>query len=528
MTFMFEMLGGAVRRLAALDAEAFRIFWFTLQIGLVGTLLGVLAALPLAWWIFGLSPRWKTPVLIAFQMLLSVPTVIVGTLVYLVISRRGPLGALEMMFTPSGIVIGEVMLIVPLVTVFLHSSLAQIPGGLVETARNLGYRGMSLLRLLVRECRAGVGVAFAVGFGRVVSEVGVAMILGGNIKGYTRTLTTAIALETAKGDTELALALGMLLLAVALGNALLVQAIQMAAGRRASPEVDAGEPSAVPAVLLASLPEETGTVPEIAPIELQGVTLTFADRDLFRGLSASLPLTGGVALSGPSGSGKTTLLRMVAGLVPPAAGRVGLGGRRAVLVSQRPFLFHGTVVDNLKAAVPDGSSRGWSALARPPSGSQPEGRGGPETVAGGAPSSGGIANTIASPERPIGGGGGGSPGSPGVRPGNGPMDFDDEASVLASDLGIAHLLNRDVGTLSGGEAARVSLGRALLAAPDILLIDEALGHLDEGSLKLVVQVLQQYVRAGGGLVLVTHDGVMGRRLCRHRFRLDSGKLHPEA
>ncbi|RCK80021.1 MAG: ABC-type tungstate transport system, permease protein [Candidatus Ozemobacter sibiricus] len=499
MAFILEMLAGAVGRLAALDAEVFRIFWFTVQIGLAGTLLGVVVALPLAWWTYGLAPRWKALVLIVLQMLLSVPTVIVGTLVYLLISRRGPLGALEMLFTPSGILIGEVMLIVPLVTVFLHSSLAQIPNGLVETARNLGYRGARLLALLLRECRAGVGAAVAVGFGRVVSEVGVAMILGGNIKGYTRTLTTAIALETARGDTELALALGLLLLAVALGNALLVHAIQGAAARAGGSEEGTVSPSVVPAADWAGLPAENESMPELAPIKLEGVTLTLADRPLFRNLSATLPLTGGLAVSGASGAGKTTLLRMIAGLVVPAAGRIDLGGRRAVLVFQRPFLFHGTVLDNLLASTMEGAPRRWGNWqASTSESSSGSGRVGVSSGGAGAHSRSGAKEAR---ER--------------------------AATALASDLGIAQLLHRDVSGLSGGEAARVSLGRALLADPDILLLDEALGHLDELALGLVLQVLRQFMWGGGGLVLVTHHGGLGQRLCRHRLRLQAGALHPE-
>ncbi|NLI77041.1 MAG: ABC transporter permease [Candidatus Riflebacteria bacterium] len=463
MDFFLEVFSGAFARLFALDEEAFRVFFFTLKVGLLGTGVGLLVSLPLAWGLFCLPSRWKNPVLILFQMLLSVPTVIVGTLVYLFISRRGPLGALEMMFTPSAIVTGEVLLIVPLITVFLHSSLAQIPVGLIDTAVNLEIRGLALLRLLVRECRSGLGVAACVGFGRVVSEVGVAMILGGNIKGFTRTLTTAIALETAKGDTELALALGIMLLGVALGNALLVHGLQVAAARRQAGKA-VEEPAGFPAPAITDRFADAASLPEVPPLKLDRLAVSFHGRDLFGSLSGELPLTGGTALMGASGAGKTILLKVIAGVIPPSAGTVDRQGRRAILVFQRPFLFSGTVRENL---------------------------------------------LIGHPGRPEEAG-----------------KTCDRMQARATELGIAHLLDREVGGLSGGEAARVSLARALLACPDLLLVDETLGHLDPVSLARAIQVLEGFLKAGGGLLLVTHDRTLGERLCRRIIQVGPTGLQP--
>jgi tungstate transport system permease protein len=159
--------------------------------------------------------------------LMALPTVVVGLLVYSLISRSGPLGGLAMLFTPGAVIIGQAILAFPIVTSMTASALSHLDPLFPEVLATLGAGRRSILWMSVREARGAVLSASLACFGRVVGEVGAAMMLGGNIRWYTRTITTAIALETSKGEFELGLALGIVLMAVALGvNALLHWAVK--------------------------------------------------------------------------------------------------------------------------------------------------------------------------------------------------------------------------------------------------------------------------------------------------------------
>ncbi|MBM4090448.1 MAG: ABC transporter permease subunit, partial [Planctomycetes bacterium] len=162
--------------------------------------------------------------------LLSVPTVVVGLVVYSLIGRSGPLGPAQLLFTVPGIVIGEVLLILPLVTALTVTAVARTDRDVRKTALALGASAGQSHWLVIRESRFGVLAAVIAAFGRVVSEVGVAMILGGNIDHFTRTLTTAIVVNVDMGDFALALALGLVLLAISLGVNVLFQFVQGGGG----------------------------------------------------------------------------------------------------------------------------------------------------------------------------------------------------------------------------------------------------------------------------------------------------------
>lgn len=157
---------------------------------------------------------------------LAFPTVVVGLLVYYVLSRHGPLGSMGLLYTKSAIVVGQWVLIVPIISTFTYSAIRRIDPALIQTAHSLGASGIRLYMTLAREARFGIIAAIVAAFGRAVSEVGVSMILGGNIEGFTRTMTTAIALEHDKGQFGEALILGTVLLAISLGINVLFHAYQ--------------------------------------------------------------------------------------------------------------------------------------------------------------------------------------------------------------------------------------------------------------------------------------------------------------
>ena len=170
--------------------------------------------------------------LVLVQALLSFPTVVIGLLIYLLLSRRGPMGALELLFTPTAIIFGYMMIAFPILVVFTVSAVQGADPRVYETARCLGAERLRAAWTTLWEVRFGVLAAVFNGFGRVVSEVGCAIMVGGNIEGLTRNIPTAIALETSKGDFAQGVALGMVLMSVALGVNIVLAALQGKGGLR--------------------------------------------------------------------------------------------------------------------------------------------------------------------------------------------------------------------------------------------------------------------------------------------------------
>ena len=158
--------------------------------------------------------------------LMALPTVVVGLVLFGVFSRQGPLGSFGLLFTPVAMIAGQMVLATPVVA---HCVLAAVKGSdarIMNTALTLGASRFQAGVQLLKEIRFGVIAAVVAGFGRVIAEVGVAMMLGGNIRGTTRTMTTAIALETSKGEFAMGLSLGIVLLSVALGVNLFLNLLQ--------------------------------------------------------------------------------------------------------------------------------------------------------------------------------------------------------------------------------------------------------------------------------------------------------------
>ena len=196
--------------------------FLSLCVSVISTALCALLGIPLGCLIATSEFRAKRLLLNAMNTLLAIPTVLVGLLVYTMLCRRSALGFLELLYTPSAIVVGQVILALPIMVTFSHTAVASMDDAVAETARTLGAGRAATAMVMVSEARFGIMAAVAATFGRLIGEVGVSMIVGGNIWGYTRTMTTAIALETSKGEFATALRLGGILLLISLGvNALL-------------------------------------------------------------------------------------------------------------------------------------------------------------------------------------------------------------------------------------------------------------------------------------------------------------------
>jgi tungstate transport system permease protein len=226
LAVIWEALKEAIRLIVSLDPTVIEITWRSLRVSGASTILAALVCIPIGGLISFRSFPGKRFLLNMIQTLYSVPTVCVGLFVYLMISRSGPLGSLGWVFTPTAMVLGQALLITPIMIGMTVSALSGVDKTIKDTTLSLGASQAQAIWAIIKEARFAMGAGLILGFGRAISEVGTAMILGGNIAGYTRVLTTAIALESTKGDFAIALALGIVLLLVALVIAVTVNVVQ--------------------------------------------------------------------------------------------------------------------------------------------------------------------------------------------------------------------------------------------------------------------------------------------------------------
>lgn len=207
-------------------AEVAGIAALSLRIALVATVAACAIGLPIGVWLGTTAFAGKRMVLVLLNTALALPTVVVGLLIYLLLSRSGPLGALGMLFTWRAIVVAQVVLALPIAASLAAAAVQSVDPRVRRTALTLGASPIRTAWAVAREARFALAAAVAVAFGRVISEVGAALIVGGNIRHETRTLTTAITLATSQGDFAFAIALGLVLLALALTVNAVLQLLQ--------------------------------------------------------------------------------------------------------------------------------------------------------------------------------------------------------------------------------------------------------------------------------------------------------------
>jgi len=206
----------AISLIVTLNPEVMHIAALSLFISLTATIIAALIAIPAGGFIHFHEFYGKRALIILIQTLYSVPTVVVGLVIYLLISRSGPLGVLGLLFSPAGMILGQTVLIIPIMMGLVISALSGVDRGISDTLVALGATGLQKILEIIKEARYAILSAVVLGFGRAIAEVGVAMMIGGNIRDQTRVLTTAITLETGMGNFGLSIALGIILLAVAL------------------------------------------------------------------------------------------------------------------------------------------------------------------------------------------------------------------------------------------------------------------------------------------------------------------------
>ena len=213
---LIDAIRGAFALLFSGDAALWQIVWVSLKTSIGGLLLATPFAVLAGYLIATQEFSGRRIVIWLAQAALALPTVLVGLLLYLVLSRSGPFGSLQWLFTQTGITAGQVLIVLPVLVAFTLSAVQAADPRLAETAIVHGASKWQVMLTVLHEVRFGVMAAVINGFGRAISEVGCAMMVGGNIAGATRTITTAIALETSKGEFAQGIALGIVLVAVAL------------------------------------------------------------------------------------------------------------------------------------------------------------------------------------------------------------------------------------------------------------------------------------------------------------------------
>ncbi len=216
MDYIFEGFINAFRMLTSLDREILVVTIVSLKVSATSTLLATLFGVPIGFIVAARDFQGKRWIVMILNTLMSIPSVLVGLLVYSFLSRRGLLGSMGFLYTPHAMIIGQTLLAFPIIAVLSLSATQGADKRVKRTAISLGANRIQTALLVLAEVRFAMFAAIITGFSRVFSEVGVSMMLGGNIRGYTRNITTAIALETGKGEFALGIALGMIMLTIAL------------------------------------------------------------------------------------------------------------------------------------------------------------------------------------------------------------------------------------------------------------------------------------------------------------------------
>jgi tungstate transport system permease protein len=224
-------LGEALRLIVSADAQLAQIVWLSVRVSCIAVAISSLIALPLGALLAIMRFPGRQAVVAILNALMGLPPVVVGLLIYLMLSRAGPLGQFGLLFTPMAMIIAQAVLITPIIAALSRQVIEDAWREYEEQLRSLGASTLNAAQTLLWDTRFALMTVVLAGFGRAAAEVGAVMIVGGNIDGVTRVMTTAIALETSKGDLPLALGLGMVLVAIIIGVNLLAHIVKLTAQR---------------------------------------------------------------------------------------------------------------------------------------------------------------------------------------------------------------------------------------------------------------------------------------------------------
>jgi ABC-type tungstate transport system substrate-binding protein/ABC-type multidrug transport system ATPase subunit len=307
--------GEAFGLLLRFDPALMEIIGLSLRVSLTAVLISGLIGLPLGA-ILGVSRfRGRAAILVLLNTLMGLPPVVVGLLVYLSLSNAGPLGPLALLYTPAAMIIAQSLLVIPIVAALARQTIEDMHGEYDELLRVLGVGRWGMVATLLWDARYSLLTAMLAGFGRAVAEVGAVLIVGGNINHVTRVMTTAIALETSKGNLALALGLGVV-----------------------------------------HTPSTGRNGRHVLPIMGRGLLLERGGRRIIDNMDFTIEGEGLSVVMGPNGAGKSVLLRLLTGLLKPDAGTVSWAGARpdragapsVGMVFQKPVLLRRSALANVR------------------------------------------------------------------------------------------------------------------------------------------------------------------------------------
>lgn len=211
------------------DSELWAIVLLSLQVSIFAVLISALIGMPVGAALAVARFPGRRVLIVLMNALMGFPPVVVGLLVYLTLSRSGPLGVLELLYTPTAMIIAQVVLVTPIVAALTRQVVEMLAEEYSEQLRSLGVSRLASVPVLLWDARIALVTALLAGFGRAIAEVGAVIIVGGNINHVTRVMTTTIALETSKGNLALALALGAILIGIAVAVNAMVSALSLRA-----------------------------------------------------------------------------------------------------------------------------------------------------------------------------------------------------------------------------------------------------------------------------------------------------------
>jgi tungstate transport system permease protein len=229
---MTETLLAALALLASFDHRLLEIVGLSLRVSLSALVIGAALGLPLGAWLAVAAFPGRGVAIVALNALMGLPSVVVGVVVYLLLSRSGPFGEFGLLFSPKAMIVAQTVLVVPLIAAVTRQIVEDAWKEYAPEFSVIGVGRPQAVGLLLADCRFSLVVATLAGLGRAMSEVGAVMIVGGNIDGFTRVMTTAIALETSKGDLALSIALGLVLMSLILGLNAAAYGVRSWAARR--------------------------------------------------------------------------------------------------------------------------------------------------------------------------------------------------------------------------------------------------------------------------------------------------------
>ena len=225
---MTDIFDGAVRAfwlLLGFNPDLYEIIFLSLQVTLTAVIVACVIAIPMGAWLAVKRFRFRRVAISVLNAMMGLPPVVVGLMVYLLLSRSGPFGVLDLLFTPTAMIIAQVIIIVPIIASLAHQSVRDLWAEYHDLLISMNATRWQRIKTLVWDARRALLTASLAGFGRAIGEVGAIMIVGGNIDHATRVLTTAIALETAKGDFAFAMALGFVLIVISIALNLIIHSV---------------------------------------------------------------------------------------------------------------------------------------------------------------------------------------------------------------------------------------------------------------------------------------------------------------